>query len=118
MVNAKIREGKIRLGFEVDPTVYTRWQDSGMNQSYVFEAGLDIPQLRARIAEIQNLLQMANDEIMRKNERLYTAGKTIFELNEKLTATQKELEAAKEMLTASGISYIKDIPKQNETGGN
>lgn len=116
MVNAKLREGKIRVGFEIDPAIYVRWQDSGMNQAYVFMSGLDVGEMRSKVNVLADLLDKADTEINKKNEKVYFLGERLRECNEKLTQVQCELIAAKEKLEAAGIKFIYEIEPQPPQG--
>ena len=92
MANAQIKEGKVRIGMEISPDVYAEWKESGMNAAYVFQQGLRIAETRAKANELANLVNLANEEINKKNERIFFLGEKVKELNGKLVEYQKKEE--------------------------
>jgi hypothetical protein len=92
-MEAKMIEGKVRIGFEISPTIYQEYKDSGMRQSAIFALGLQTGVWRSKATELTNLLNLSNAEIDRKNEKIYFLGEKVKEMGDKLAEYQAK-EAA------------------------
>ncbi len=85
--------GKKMVGVWLDMDTYIRYKESGMKPVAVFRFGLIYHEANAKARELAELVNTANAEIARKNEKIYFLGEKLKESHEKLAEYVKKEEA-------------------------
>jgi chromosome segregation ATPase len=94
-LSSEVKKMKTVTSIRVDAATHERAKASGMKMGYIFQMGLDAPDLRRQIKSLQERLDEQNHDLKKRADAILFLQSEILAKNDEIQALKDEIEKYK-----------------------